>query len=304
MVEAAAGAPSLSGASLPVNMTGPQASWGVQPVGCLLVSSAGRLALLPLPPQPHLPPPSYPSCPQLVRSLLAKGKEAGFNVMRTWAHSVNPQYAVQASGCLAGRRLAGRGMVGAPRAVGWRAARARSSRCCSATADRTACLCRPSSVLQTAPGRYNEAALRGLDYLLDEARKAGIRVRACVPAHAQSSLGGLGVAAHPSIDRQPTTNLLSLPAFCPFPPGTRPHFRRTPLCPVSSPLPPSSHRPCSSSLPSPPTGRPPAACPSTSSGPAATSRWGWPRRVRSSPAPSQHPLQRVRRAPPGPARQG
>lgn len=29
---------------------------------------------------------------------------------------------------------------------------------------------------QTAPGRYNEAALRGLDYLLDEARKAGIKV--------------------------------------------------------------------------------------------------------------------------------
>lgn len=34
--------------------------------------------------------------------------------------------------------------------------------------------CYPAS--QTAPGRYNEAALRGLDYLLDEARKAGIRV--------------------------------------------------------------------------------------------------------------------------------
>lgn len=31
-------------------------------------------------------------------------------------------------------------------------------------------------LLQTAPGRYNEAALRGLDYMVEEARKAGIRV--------------------------------------------------------------------------------------------------------------------------------
>lgn len=38
--------------------------------------------------------------------------------------------------------------------------------------------------LQTAPGEYNEAALRGLDYLLDEARKAGIKVRVptCYPS--------------------------------------------------------------------------------------------------------------------------
>ena len=33
-------------------------------------------------------------------------------------------------------------------------------------------------LVQTAPGRYNEAALRGLDYLLDEARKAGVKVSA------------------------------------------------------------------------------------------------------------------------------
>lgn len=39
-----------------------------------------------------------PSPPQLVRELLAKGKETGFNVMRTWAHSVNPQYAMQVWG--------------------------------------------------------------------------------------------------------------------------------------------------------------------------------------------------------------
>ncbi|PRW59651.1 nitrilase 2 isoform A [Chlorella sorokiniana] len=83
VVEAAAGAPALSGASIPVNMTGPE----------------------------------------LVRDLLQKGKANGFNVMRTWAHTVNPQFA-----------------------------------------------------MQTAPGRYNEAALRGLDYLLDEARKAGIKL--------------------------------------------------------------------------------------------------------------------------------
>ena len=30
-----------------------------------------------------------------MRDLLQKGKAYGFNVMRTWAHSVNPQYALQ-----------------------------------------------------------------------------------------------------------------------------------------------------------------------------------------------------------------
>lgn len=39
---------------------------------------------------------------QLVRDLLAKGKAAGFNVMRTWAHAVNPQYAVQVGGWVGG----------------------------------------------------------------------------------------------------------------------------------------------------------------------------------------------------------
>ncbi|PSC76452.1 nitrilase 2 [Micractinium conductrix] len=83
MVEAGAGAPSLSGASLPVNVTGPR----------------------------------------MVRELVARGKELGFNTMRTWAHAVNAQYATQ-----------------------------------------------------TAPGVFSEPALRGLDLLLDEARKAGIRL--------------------------------------------------------------------------------------------------------------------------------
>ena len=33
--------------------------------------------------------------PQLVREQLAAGKAAGLNVMRTWVHTVNPQYALQ-----------------------------------------------------------------------------------------------------------------------------------------------------------------------------------------------------------------
>jgi mannan endo-1,4-beta-mannosidase len=60
---------------------------------------------------------------QLVRSLLDRAQAAGLNVLRTWAHPVSPQYA-----------------------------------------------------LQPAPGQYNEAAFRGLDYLLDEARKRGVRL--------------------------------------------------------------------------------------------------------------------------------
>jgi mannan endo-1,4-beta-mannosidase len=53
-VEAAAGAPSLSGASIPPGMTGPE----------------------------------------LVRNLMEAGKENGLNVMRTWVTPVNPQYAL------------------------------------------------------------------------------------------------------------------------------------------------------------------------------------------------------------------
>lgn len=83
VVEAAAGAPSLSGASIPTGMTGPQ----------------------------------------LVRALLRRGSELGFNSMRTWVHAVNPQYALQ------------------PKA-----------------------------------GEYSEAAFQGLDYLLDEARQANIKL--------------------------------------------------------------------------------------------------------------------------------
>lgn len=83
VVEAAAGAPSLSGASIPPGMTGPQ----------------------------------------LVRTLLQRGSTLGFNVMRTWAHAVNPQYA-----------------------------------------------------LQPKPGQFSEATFQGLDYFLDEARKAGVKV--------------------------------------------------------------------------------------------------------------------------------
>lgn len=83
VVEAAAGAPSLSGASIPEGMTGPE----------------------------------------LVRKLMERGQEIGFNSMRTWVTPVNPQYA-----------------------------------------------------LQTAPGEYSEAAFRGLDYVIDQARKNNIRL--------------------------------------------------------------------------------------------------------------------------------
>lgn len=55
VVDAAAGAPATYGASIPAGMTGPQ----------------------------------------LVREQLAAGKAAGLNVMRTWVHTVNPQYALQ-----------------------------------------------------------------------------------------------------------------------------------------------------------------------------------------------------------------
>lgn len=83
MVEAASGAPYLSGASLPGNATGPQ----------------------------------------LVRELLDTAKAAGLNTMRTWAFTVDEAFS-----------------------------------------------------MQPEPGVYNEGALRGLDYLLDEARKRGIKL--------------------------------------------------------------------------------------------------------------------------------
>lgn len=58
---------------------------------------------------------SCSSPPQLVRDLLAKGKAHGFNVMRTWAHAVNPQYATQARGLAAkGRGAGGRGWAAGP----------------------------------------------------------------------------------------------------------------------------------------------------------------------------------------------
>jgi len=61
--------------------------------------------------------------PELVRTLLRRGSELGFNSMRTWVHAVNPQYALQ------------------PKA-----------------------------------GEYSEATFQGLDYLLDEARQANIKL--------------------------------------------------------------------------------------------------------------------------------
>uniref|UniRef100_A0A1D2A9E3 mannan endo-1,4-beta-mannosidase n=1 Tax=Auxenochlorella protothecoides TaxID=3075 RepID=A0A1D2A9E3_AUXPR len=83
VVEAAGGAPYLSGASLPANLTGPG----------------------------------------LVRELLDRAQANGLNTMRTWAFTVDERFA-----------------------------------------------------LQTAPGEYNEAVFRGLDYLLDEARQRGIKL--------------------------------------------------------------------------------------------------------------------------------
>ena len=55
VLEAAAGAPALSGASIPSNMTGPQ----------------------------------------MVRTLLDRGAKNGLNTVRIWAYAVNPQYALQ-----------------------------------------------------------------------------------------------------------------------------------------------------------------------------------------------------------------
>lgn len=62
----------------------------------------------PLTPRSPCPPSLLPTSHQLVRDLLAKGKAHGFNVMRTWAHAVNPQYATQVGHALRQRR-AGQG---------------------------------------------------------------------------------------------------------------------------------------------------------------------------------------------------
>ncbi len=137
---------------------------------------------------------------QLVRDLLAKGKASGFNVMRTWAHAVNPQYAVQVCGCWAGAAAGVGGWVGG--GGGEPSAFLLRDRCAAAGASPWSCSpslccacpgCAHASHhavelfphWQTAPGKYNEAALRGLDYLIDEARKAGIRVSLLGPSYCQ-----------------------------------------------------------------------------------------------------------------------
>jgi hypothetical protein len=128
VVEAAAGAPALSGASLPTNQTGPEvrARWGNAALpglmhgrfagqqrlcladclpdcqlaclsGCKTTNRTAQNCPPAAAPQQTPPFPAHPlpPCPQLVRDLLAKGKRYGFNTMRTWVHSVNPQYAMQ-----------------------------------------------------------------------------------------------------------------------------------------------------------------------------------------------------------------
>lgn len=113
---------------------------------------------------------------------------------------------------------------------------------------------------QTAPGRYNEAALRGLDYLLDEARKAGIRVRVSARL-----LLGRGVPL------QEGQRCLACPGgWCPL--GSLAPRRVRRLLPPRSYL----HTPA---LPAPSsswhlqaTGLPQAACLSISSGAAPQSR--------------------------------
>lgn len=93
VVEAAAGAPYLSGASIPVNMTGPQASNNLQLYCRVAQSAAGRSSPcwhrgVRMPPLLHAPM-------QLVHTLMDAAKAAGLNTMRTWVHPVNPQYALQ-----------------------------------------------------------------------------------------------------------------------------------------------------------------------------------------------------------------
>jgi mannan endo-1,4-beta-mannosidase len=83
LVEAAAGAPKLNGASIPIGMTGPE----------------------------------------LVRNVMTTIKDAGLNTVRLWAHSVNPEYE-----------------------------------------------------LMRGPGEFNENIFRGLDLVMEEARRAGLKV--------------------------------------------------------------------------------------------------------------------------------
>lgn len=83
------------------------------------------------------------------------------------------------------------------------------------------------TILQTSPGEYNEAVFKGLDYVLDEARKRGIRVSSCTglagvpsaagcvpllsaaplpnvgtPRHSSARLNGCSPAAAAQPDRQ------------------------------------------------------------------------------------------------------
>ena len=113
----------------------------------------------------------------MVRELVARGKELGFNTMRTWAHAVNAQYATQASP-RGGLHGVGRASVGAAARGARRFHHASGPDTLSRPpASSPHASCRPSGPAQTAPGVFSEPALRGLDLLLDEARKAGIRVR-------------------------------------------------------------------------------------------------------------------------------
>lgn len=146
MVEAGAGALELFGASLPANTSGPA----------------------------------------LVRRVLDRAAANGFTVLRTWAHTVTAQYALQVLSllgsewwlettccCLATLRSALLCYPAHPSCRFAAHARALIAGCC--------CVCMPPTpllytILQTSPGEYNESVFKGLDYVLDEARKRGIRV--------------------------------------------------------------------------------------------------------------------------------
>ena len=101
------------------------------------------------------------------------------------------------------------------------------------------------ALLQTEPGRYNEAALRGLDYLLEEARKQGIKVGAWLRAACRLGLLCSCACGEPAMlpgggcatDLPPARP----PAHCPPPPACRPA--------------------CLSHLPWPPPPAPPPALP-------------------------------------------
>jgi len=83
----------------------------------LMESGAGALSLY------GASLPDKTTGPQLVRTVLDRAAANSMNLIRTWAHTVSPKYA-----------------------------------------------------LETSPGQYSEVAFSGLDYLLVEARKRGIRV--------------------------------------------------------------------------------------------------------------------------------